>query len=176
MRSPLFRPIPTPIPTPDPLPDPPTPSPESLYPELKILLKDSMWEAADLKTRSIMLKASGKQKDSVLTIDDISSISCESIYSIDRLWSEYSGGKFGLRIQSNIWDASSKDYTIFSDRVGWLNNGSWLKQDNSLNSLSRGSLPRAVWWGIMDTSQGAEVTFKKIDACNRQLVGWLKLG
>jgi hypothetical protein len=138
------------------------------YSKLNLLLKNESWKEADLETRSILLKASDRQENLTPKTIDITTVSCRDINSIDKIWSNYSGGKFGLRVQSHVWDMSDKNYLVFSNSVGWLNNGSWSKQKNGSNSPNRGSLPRAPWWGIMNTTEGAAAIFDRINTCQKE--------
>jgi hypothetical protein len=131
------------------------------YFQLRSLLQAAKWEEADLKTRSVLLRLSDKQEQDVFTERDFEEISCTSLSLIDGLWMKYNDENFGLGIQSHVWEVSGRNYINFSNRVGWLNNGSWSKPQR----FSAGGLPRAPWWGIMNKSKGAEAVFDKIRKC-----------
>jgi GUN4-like len=138
------------------------------YSKLKLLLKNKNWKEADLKTRYILLKASTTKEVITPKTVNITEISCKDINLIDEVWSNYSEGIFGLKVQSRIWAVSGNNYLVFSDRVGWLNNGSWSKQQNSSTLSKIGSFPRASWWGIMNTTDGAETIFDRIKSCEKE--------
>jgi GUN4-like len=138
------------------------------YSKLNLLLKNKKWQEADLETRSILLEASDRKESITLNTIDIKAISCRDIKAIDQIWSKYSGGKFGLEVQSRIWDMSDRNYLVFSNSVGWFNNGSWSKQENGLDLTNLGSLPRAPWWGIMNTTEGAAAIFDRINTCQKE--------
>jgi hypothetical protein len=138
------------------------------YSKLQLLLKNKNWKQADLKTYSIMLKASGDKEEIISNTVNIRAISCKDINLIDKMWSTYSGGRYGLKVQSHIWDMSNRNYLVFSDRVGWLNNGSWSKQQNNSSLSKSGNFPRAAWWGIMNTTEGATAIFDRINTCQKE--------
>jgi hypothetical protein len=78
------------------------------------------------------------------------------IYIIDRLWVEYSGGRFGLSVQKKIFNDVSQKRQKFGEQVGWSDKAgfwrgmfAWLphsKLDFTLNA-PKGHLPV---WGATD--------------------------
>jgi hypothetical protein len=153
--------LPSPMPTMSPHEDTDSLLKLADYLQLRSLLRDSKWEEADLKTRSVLLRLSDKQEQDFLTVRNFDKISCTSLSLIDDLWMKYSGEMFGLGIQSRVWEISGGDYITFSSRVGWFNNGSWSKPQE----FDVGGLPRAPWWGVMNKSEGAEAIFYKVRRC-----------
>lgn len=182
--TPTISPSPTPIPT------------FSITPEYEtlefLLLRPSLenLRRADLETRFILLKMSGKGKTDFLTINDLSKIPCQSLNLVDQLWESSSRSRFGFTVQSRIWYSSGRNYINFSNRVGWLRDGAWANTDLPkyisedrylkekflidhrselvLRSIPSGSLPRAVWWEIMNETKGAEAVFQRIKTCKSE--------
>ncbi|MFB2919538.1 GUN4 domain-containing protein [Aerosakkonema funiforme] len=105
------------------------------YTQLENLLKLEIWKEADVETRNIMLKASGRE-EGWLDIKSIDSFPCKDLAHINKLWVKYSKGKFGFSVQKSIWEAvggssqaTPEIYNRFGDRVGWRVNKHWLKYD-----------------------------------------------
>lgn len=97
------------------------------YTKLKNLLAKQYYKASDIETRKAVTKGLGFDQD-------LSGIPCQDLLTIDRLWSFYSHGKFGLSIQYNImsqiqWGETTK-YNHFSDLVGWRLNGEFIGYNN----------------------------------------------
>lgn len=97
------------------------------YSRLDNLLKSSRWEDANEETFDILLKLAGREKQGSLYVNDIQELSCQDLQVIDRLWVEYSDGKFGLSIQKQIWlningrkEPDTEDWCRFGYEVGWL--------------------------------------------------------
>jgi len=134
------------------------------------------WQAADRETNTLILKLAGRSKKKELTATDIKKVSCDDLDTIDRLWMNYSKGRFGFSVQRTIWesmggllyyDAESywrfaDTYLKFANRVGWRTRKSWLTKwewikygdfDFSLQA-AQGHLPGICYWdgfGIMDS-------------------------
>lgn len=101
------------------------------YTGLKNLLQQQKWQQADEMTYDLMTKAGDQDNSGFITSTELEDIACEDLQTIDRLWLEYSQGKFGLSVQQQIYKslASSQaidinTYRQFSQQVGWT------KQDN----------------------------------------------
>ncbi|MGK7939457.1 MAG: GUN4 domain-containing protein [Crocosphaera sp.] len=129
------------------------------YTALKTLLKGKQWEKADQMTYDLMVMAGDKDKSGFITSTELEYIACEDLQTIDRLWIEYSQGKFGLSIQQGIYeslgnpqDVDVDKYRQFSQQVGWVKGGTLDDLDyylyDDLNfSLNApiGHLPRWSW-------------------------------
>jgi len=114
------------------------------------LLAVGSWKEADRETSNMMLKASGKDNNSLLKLPDIERMSGEFLRTIDQLWLGCSGGLFGLSVQYQIWreiggnaDADHKTWYRFCDRVGWGNGDTWIPYEQFTFSLDapQGHLP-----------------------------------
>ncbi|MBD2079543.1 GUN4 domain-containing protein [Leptolyngbya sp. FACHB-17] len=68
--------------------------------KLESLLSAQKWKEADEQTKKIVLKDNQGNR---LTAPKIRELASELLDSIDRLWVGYSGGKFGLKIQRQLW-------------------------------------------------------------------------
>jgi hypothetical protein len=104
-----------------------------IYQKLEEYLQQQDWEKADYETAFIMY-----QWMVIENYDDLydlfREIPLEVIDEIDRLWDEYSEGKFGIKGQAKIYRdlGGTKEYNgavwnSFGDRVGWREGGRWLE-------------------------------------------------
>jgi hypothetical protein len=129
----------------------PKPSPtESLntdYSQLENLLKEKRWKEANEKTRNIMLKDAGREKENWLSATDVNSFSCPALQKIDQLWGKYSQSRFGFSVQKDIWlEVSGKtDWETerkLGLRLGWRDkNGKWLTDYTFNTQAPLGHLP-----------------------------------
>jgi serine/threonine protein kinase len=123
------------------------------YSKLQNLLAAWKWKEADRETRAIMLKISGREQASLLTIEDIESFPCEDLCTIDQLWVRYGHGRFGFSVQKRIWHsiggnkyADDKTECYFGEQVGWRVKGKLLGWNDSTFSLNApvGHLPGSL--------------------------------
>ena len=93
------------------------------YNPLQTLLRSGKWNEAATMTSTLMLKASGRLEQGVLTETDTRYFPCNDLLTVDKLWRYYSGDRFGLSVQSNIWVSiggkNEKNVGRFERRVGW---------------------------------------------------------
>ena len=129
------------------------------YTALQSLLKAQKWQQADELTYDLMSQAGDNDNSGFITSTELKDLPCEDLQTIDRLWVEYSQGKFGLSVQQRIYqglgspdDVDIDNYRNFAQQVGWA------KKDNpqdpdyylyddlnfSLNA-PLGHLPRWSW-------------------------------
>jgi hypothetical protein len=103
------------------------------YIPLHTLLASSQWQKADEETGAVMLKIARRVTAGWLREDDITDFPCLDLQTIHRLWVDYSQGRFGFNVQSDVWKSVGEDYGKFSDAVGWRHgNGSeWLQYSES---------------------------------------------
>lgn len=131
-------------------------TPETYYPSSEVgidynnlmkLLSKGKWKKADEETWALMLKASDREEEGWLSVEDIRSFPPTDLIAIDWVWEEYSYGRFGFNIQQQIWESVEGDYTAFCDRVGWRVQGNWLYYDELRFSLDapEGHLPAIGW-------------------------------
>jgi hypothetical protein len=126
------------------------------YTRLQDLLANHKWQEADRETANAMLKVAGREKQGWLDVEDVDNFPCEDLQTIDRLWVEFSNGKFGLSVQKEIYQnlggTRKFDLSIwgkFGDTIGWRNRGKWklyseMNWENPMDSdTPRGHLPAA---------------------------------
>lgn len=122
------------------------------YSELRNLLSEGKWRKADEETRLLMCKISNRDRDGWRWLDkgEIQIFPWQDLRIINRLWVEYSNGRFGFSVQKLIWQsinaASNNDFEVektLGDRVGWRVNNNWIKYDDFTFDLSasEGHLP-----------------------------------
>ena len=107
-----------------------------VYRELEKLLKEEKWYEADQLTDLLMLKASGREDEGWLDLDNIKKFPCEDLQTIDRLWVFYSKGLYGFSVQKDIYVEcggrldficpSSGTWDQFCDRTAWKSDGDWV--------------------------------------------------
>ncbi len=128
------------------------------YTSLRNLLETHQWEKADQNTYDLITMAGDKDNSGAITSTEFADLACEDLQMIDRLWLEYSQGKFGLSVQQRIYETVGKifqvdvnSYRQFAQKVGWKkqsndNQGYHLydELDFSLNA-PQGHLPRWTW-------------------------------
>ena len=126
------------------------------YWKLREFLVDEEWQKADEQTRTIMLKIADREGENNLDKESIKNFPDKDLYSIDRLWVEYSKRHFGFSIQKKIFETLNQDKGNFADRVGWREEASWFKGFFGYKSYSEltfsldapeGHLPV---WGVRD--------------------------
>ncbi len=122
------------------------------YTDLRALLTLGQWKQANEETVRVLLQTVDRDKDGWLTFDDIKQIPCAELEIIDRLWVNYSNGRFGFSVQHQIWlelggKVSYEIERCLGDLVGWRQNGKWLPYKHLTFDLDAlpGHLP-AWWW------------------------------
>ncbi|MEG4285183.1 GUN4 domain-containing protein [Microcoleus sp. A006_D1] len=88
------------------------------YSKLEQLLAAGQWKAADEETASKMVEVAVRQKERMLTQEDMENFSCPDLRAMDRLWVKYSNGRFGFSVQKRIYQSlgGTKEY----NREVWL--------------------------------------------------------
>ena len=85
------------------------------YKQLRSLLAFKKWQEADEETYRLILSMSRQMR--------FEEIACLDLQTIDKLWTRYSEGRFGLNIQSKIWQQTTNktdSWQQFCKQVGWL--------------------------------------------------------
>ncbi|MGD1808211.1 GUN4 domain-containing protein [Dapis sp. BLCC M126] len=103
------------------------------YTKLRNLLAEKKWTEADFETYEVMVKVAGRESEGWLRAEDVDNFSCQDLGTIDKLWVEYSSGKFGFSVQKQIYqsladtkEANQQLWIAFADQVGWRKGGKWL--------------------------------------------------
>ncbi|MBD2185293.1 GUN4 domain-containing protein [Planktothrix sp. FACHB-1355] len=108
----------------------------------------------------------------ILSIHTFNKLPCTDLRTIDRLWVDYSNGRFGFSVQKRIYDREvSRDWEKMGDRVGWRVEGKWLSVSllNYSIDAPTGHLPGCgAWvasfvWGLW--SRSAENFYVRVDIC-----------
>jgi hypothetical protein len=106
----------------------------SLFTQLETYLKNGQWREADEETTRLMFLIAKREDEGWLDQESIEKFPCEELRTIDKLWVDYSKGKFGFSVQKKVWMAcggipGEYDYDVykkFADQVGWRRGDSWL--------------------------------------------------
>ncbi|OSO93918.1 hypothetical protein B7O87_05040 [Cylindrospermopsis raciborskii CENA303] len=103
------------------------------YTNLERLLQSQNFRAADTETGKIILAVVKRGKEGWLRIEDVKNFPCKELRSIDKLWLKYSGGKFGISVQQQIYQSlggtKKFNYDLWKymgERVGWRLDGDWI--------------------------------------------------
>ena len=89
------------------------------YWKLRELLVEQKWKEADQQTRVIMLQISGREGKGNLNRKSIRNFPDKDLFTIDKLWVEYSQSKFGFRVQKKIFEDLKQNKEDFLEKVGW---------------------------------------------------------
>lgn len=125
------------------------------YTKLRNLLADGEWRKADEETLKRMVKISKRDREGWRWLDrgEIEQFPWQDLRIINRLWVEYSNGRFGFSVQKQIWQsinvANNNDFEMektLGDLVGWRINNNWIKYDEFTFDMSaaEGHLPSTV--------------------------------
>src|SRR5579883_659638 len=98
------------------------------YTRLRDALQRKDWKAADRETYERLLDAAGPkaQKLGLTPQDEMNTLSCKDLTTVDQLWSVASNGKLGFTAQQSVLQALG-DYRKMYDQVGWQKqSGEWL--------------------------------------------------
>ncbi|MGG6270662.1 GUN4 domain-containing protein [Leptolyngbya sp. AN03gr2] len=137
------------------------------YRRLEYLLKTAQWQEADDETIRVIAKLMpGRVSKHGCTHIDVSQISPKALRTINRLWLEASGGRFGLSVQKRIWQrikahqerrsgSYRSDYEMFVEAVGWSNESGRVYHTDFdyLITNPKGHLPmKILLWETYDSS------------------------
>lgn len=127
------------------------------FTSLRDLLQQGRFKEADQRTAQILFGLINKTADTIAP-DDIESFPVAPLRIVDRLWRKYSGDRFGLSVQLNVYRELGGDlnsliaqdvdlFLAFCDRIGWRQEGRFIIQDNWDATLEspQGFLPM-TWW------------------------------
>lgn len=91
------------------------------YVPLATMLATGEFEKADQFTRDALITISGAKalgRDFVY-FTDVKNIPSTDLGTIERLWNQFSGGKFGYSVQKKKWRQSKNDFETFCRKIGW---------------------------------------------------------
>ena len=109
----------------------------SLFTQLENFLKNGQWREADEETTRLMLLIAKREDEGWLDVESLENFPCEELRTLDKLWVDYSKGKFGFSVQKKVWMdcggiLGEYDYDVykkFVGQVGWRRSGNWLSYD-----------------------------------------------
>nr|QCI07357.1 hypothetical protein [Leiomenia cribrosa] len=117
------------------------------YQPLQNLLINHKYQEADKLTHLYLCKLVGldkKNQRNWLYFTDISLLTSEDLYIIDKLWSTYSRNKFGFSKQREIWLANNCNWEKLWIDIGWRSKGMLLRYPNEFTwniNAPHGHLP-----------------------------------
>ncbi|WP_237396265.1 DUF1822 family protein [Okeania sp. KiyG1] len=128
------------------------PSSVADYSQLRNLLADQKWKEADEETAKLMFKIANREIEGWLRVEDIEQFPITDLQTIDKLWVEYSNGRFGFSVQKQIYQdlGGTKEFNqkiteAFWQKVGLVvNNKPYWSEYNNLTfdiSAPLGHLP-----------------------------------
>lgn len=159
------------------------------YRPLQALLEAGRWQEADRETYQMMLAARELQPGVRLNASDVQEFPCRDLRTLDYLWVNWSGGRFGFSIQKQIWrevggrtDLNYANLQLlgrggrsgwringpierFGNRVGWRDRSEWLDFESLLFNPNApdGHLP-AWYLGAIGLAQMVRF-FARLDDC-----------
>lgn len=91
------------------------------YSQLREYLRQKNWQAADADTYEVLLKIAGEKSQSrgYINYDEIKSMPCTELKTIDDLWRKASDGKLGFSAQQLIYQQQGQNWQKMYDQVGW---------------------------------------------------------
>jgi hypothetical protein len=136
------------------------------YRPLQRLLKTGKLLEADEETVRVILQEAGTPNREDLTPEAIRLFPCSVLRVIDRLWTTYTGGRFGFSVQLKIYQAVggtlataiAQDSAVLNrlgEQVGWRQHGQWKTIGQAHHDLNDpvGCYP-VIWW---DSPYGAKM-------------------
>jgi len=91
------------------------------YVPLATMLATGQLAEADQFTRDALIVLAGskeKGRDFVY-FTEVKRIPSTDLATIERLWTKFSGGKFGYTVQKKKWRQSKEDFEAFCTKIGW---------------------------------------------------------
>jgi hypothetical protein len=147
------------------------------FKRLQELLAAGDWRQADQETMQVMLSVTKAPDLESISPNDVRQFPCNELYVIDRLWTNYSQGRFGFSVQAQLYQSVwgslettiAQDYSVierFGDRVGWRVNGNWQKCDDLDYTLNApiGCHP-SRWWNSPFGAKMTNYFFARLITC-----------
>jgi hypothetical protein len=88
------------------------------YTKLISFLQARKWVDADKESLRAFLKAANREQQGWLRLEDFGNLPNNVVCTVDHLWTKYSSGRFGLSVQSKIWDSTVSQFSKDSDVIG----------------------------------------------------------
>ncbi|MEA5509149.1 GUN4 domain-containing protein [Crocosphaera sp. UHCC 0190] len=109
---------------------------------LRNRLEKQEWLKANEITNTLILQSIKRDEQGWMSRDDIATMPCWDLKTIDQLWKEYSQGRFGFSVQFSIFVETgnkpgrllaSDAYDDFGTRIGWRKDGQWVAFKQNLD-------------------------------------------
>lgn len=99
------------------------------YSELQTLLIEKKYQEADTLTRVKLCELAGETaiRRKWVYFTEVEKFPITDLLTIDTLWQTYSEGKFGYKIQRQLWLSLGKDYTQLWTKLKWKSGNKWTK-------------------------------------------------
>lgn len=116
------------------------------YTPLETLLKAQDFQAADRMTLEKLCELAGVEaiQRKWLYFTEVENFPVTDLQTIDRLWWNYSEGKFGFSVQREIWLSLGKNWEKLWPKIGWKTGNNWTRYPNEFTwdlSAPKGHLP-----------------------------------
>ena len=149
------------------------------YEKLKNYLANHQWWEADQETIRLIVDISGHKEIEDLTPNDMQKFPCNDLDVIDKLWLNYSNGRFGFSVQVGIYQevGGTVETTVaqnreliedWGERLGWRSNDQWRKcneLDYTLNAPV-GCHP-SRWWNSPYGSRMTNNFLSRLLSCQK---------
>ncbi|MBL1208982.1 GUN4 N-terminal ARM-like repeat domain-containing protein [Geminocystis sp. GBBB08] len=99
------------------------------YKDLQQLLINQKYQEADILTRVKLCEIAGEKaiQRKWVYFTEVDKFPKEDLQLIDLLWQVYSEGKFGYKIQRQMWLSLGKDYGQLWEKLKWKTANKWTK-------------------------------------------------
>lgn len=116
------------------------------YTPLETLLKAQDFQAADQMTLEKLCELAGVEttQRKWLYFTEVENFPVTDLQTIDKLWLNYSEGKFGFSVQREIWLSLGKNWEKLWPKIGWKSGNNWTRYPNEFIwnlSAPKGHLP-----------------------------------
>ncbi|MCL7041220.1 hypothetical protein MKW94_010942 [Papaver nudicaule] len=101
----------------------------------------------DEETRRLIIVLAGEQaeKRGYVFFSEVQFIPEEDLLTMDKLWRQYSDGKFGYSVQKKIWEKQDENFSNFFRKVGWIK-----KLDTEMEQYNYRAFPTEFIWELND--------------------------
>lgn len=149
--------------------DDPEPLPSDVgldYTPLRNALRKRDWKTGDRLTHESLCYLARGTYGGYLSARDVSRLPCTDLHTLDRLWSQHSEGRFGFRIQQQIYRDVAGNYPEFCLRLGWRVARSPAESFQFNRRAPAGHLPSRRWAGGLQLWRQFAELDRRLDACD----------
>lgn len=118
------------------------------YTSLRDLLAEGKWREAEDETRAKLIEAAGQgaRDRNWVYWSEIKNIPVEDMQTLDALWAASSNGKFGYKVQRQMWIQNRKQWIRFFRAIDWVQGENdvyrkWPQEFKYEASAPKGHLP-----------------------------------